>query len=382
MADLIINTPPQNILVINESVDGSNSSGVISTNLRIDNNLGNYISIITVDRGLPGLPGPPGPPGPPGTGEKGEVGLTGPSGLPGSGINKLTINGIELTDISSSLSLNPSGTIQIANVGNSITIGSPIIDYAPSVHNHNTNNIIGLKEHIQDNIGDSISGLLKNGSNISLIYYDDLNTLTISVTGLVINKDVQAYSSGLTNIASLNIQANDLIYATGNNRYSTTKITNVGREIISKNTVAQQRDSLELTSMATSDPATFPTLSGNNVFTGSFQSFSDGSLSRFSASNKAITADYYTILQSDNGKVLVFDYNSVVTCTVPNNISIGFNCLVVQIGDGQVILQGDHLSNRLGHTKLVGKYSLATLLKPIDGTVILSGDTTNRSSSS
>jgi hypothetical protein len=36
----------------------------------------------------------------------------------------------------------------------------------------------------------------------------------------------------------------------------------------------------------------------------------------------------------------------------------------------------DSIYNRLGHTKLVGKYSVATVVKTANNTIILSGDTT------
>lgn len=377
MADLIINTPPQNILLINESTDGSNSSGVISTNLRIDNNLGNYISIITVDRGLPGVPGPQGSQGiqgPPGTGERGEVGPVGPIGPPGSGINKITINNeIELTGTVSSLALVPSGSIQISSVGNSITIGSPILNYASSTHTHITNDIAGLKEYVEDRI----DALLDSGSGILLSYNDDLNSLSISVTGLTINKDIQPYSTSLSDLSALNTSSGDLIFTTGNQKYSTTRISTLGRLLISEDTQQEQRDVLGLTSMATRNPDDFALIYGNNAFNGN-QSFSDGTLSRFSSSNKPILSTTYTILQEDNGKVLVFGANSVVTINIPTNLNIGFNCLLVQIGNGQVQLTGVHLAHRMDHTKLVGKYSLATLLKPTEDIVILSGDTTNR----
>jgi len=378
MSELIINTPPQNVLVINESTDASNSSGIISTNLRIDNNIGNYISIITVDRGLPGLPGPqgpsglPGPQGPPGIGEKGDLG---PQGPPGSGINKLIINEIELTGIISSLSLIPSGTIQISSSDNSITIGSPIVNYASATHSHTTSDIAGLREFIEDRVDSFLDG----GSGILLSYNDDLNNLSISVTGLTINKDIQPYSSGLSNLSSVSTAFGDLIFMTGNQRYSTTKISTLGRSLISEDTQEEQRDVLGLSEMATRDPSDFALIYGNNNFNGN-QTFSDGSLSRFSSANKSILTTNYTILQEDNGRVLVFVADSVVTVSVPDNLGIGFNCLLVQIGDGQVTLTGADLVNRTNHTKLVGKYSIATLLKAVENMVILSGDTTDRDS--
>lgn len=376
MADLIINTPPQNVLVINESVEGSNSDAVISTNLKIDNNIGNFISIITVDRGLPGLPGPPGPPGPPGlqgpvgTGVKGDVG---PQGPPGSGINKLTINNIELTGISPAMSIIPSGTIQISSSENSITIGSPIIDYAVSVHSHVPSDIVGLREFIEDRV----DFFLDAGSGILLQYNDDLNSLSISVTGLTINKDIQPYSTGLSDLASISTNFGDLIFMTGHQKYSTTRISTLGRSLISEDTVEEQRNVLGLSEIVTRNPSDFAVLYGNNNFNGN-QTFADGSLSRFSSSNKSISSTNYTVAQEDNGKVLVFTSNSVVSVSLPNNLNIGFNCLITQIGDGQVRLTGSHLVNRTNHTKLVGKYSIATLLKPDENILILSGDTTDK----
>jgi hypothetical protein len=51
--------------------------------------------------------------------------------------------------------------------------------------------------------------------------------------------------------------------------------------------------------------------------------------------------------------------------------------LLSQLGSGQVRLSGVGLSNRLGHSKLVGQYSIATLVKAGTNTIILSGDTTD-----
>ena len=64
-----------------------------------------------------------------------------------------------------------------------------------------------------------------------------------------------------------------------------------------------------------------------------------------------------------------------------STINTGFNCLIVQLGSGQVRMSGS-IQNRYNHTKLVGKYSMATLVKITESPslIILSGDTTDANS--
>jgi len=380
MANIILQTPPQNVLVINQSTDGS-SDGVITTNLNIDDAFHHFISVVAVDRGLPGVPGPPGPSGLSIIGPQGPPGPIGPPGVkgdigaPGSGINNLLINNIlNLSGQYSYLNIYGSGGTSVFTSLSGLTIGSPIP--APLDHNHYANNIIGIQEYVDDRI----DTLLEPGTGIFITYNDQLDTLTISVTGLKIGQDIQAFSSGLLNLANLITSSGDYIYATGNQQFTTGRISSVGRSLIDDLTVADQRSTLGLGSIATLASGDFARIIGDNNFNGS-QSFSDGSLSRFSAYNNEITTNNYTILQSDNGKVLVFSANSVVNVVVPSNLSIGFNCLLTQTGNGQVRLTGSNLVNRLGHTKLVGQYSIATIVKPTNNLTILSGDTTSSNNS-
>lgn len=373
MANVILQTPPQNVLVINESTEGRDS-GVISTNLKIDDNFHHFVSVVSVDRGLPGLPGPPGPSGLSIVGPIGPIGPVGPSGVqgpPGSGINRLLINNIlSLSGQNSTLNIGASGDTTVFVSLTGIIIGSP--NSAPLVHNHYANDIVGIQEYIDDRV----DTLLDPGTGIYLNYNDSLNILSINVTGLAINKDVQAFNSGLYSISNLVTTSGDYIYATGNQQFTTGRISSAGRALIDDITAADQRDTLGLGSIATMSSDDYAKILGNNIFNGN-QSFTDGSLSRFSAYNNEITANSYTIQQSDNGKVLVFSANSVVNVTVPSNLSVGFNCLLTQTGSGQVRLSGNNLVNRIGHTKLVGQYSIATLVKPNSNIIILSGDTTS-----
>lgn len=49
----------------------------------------------------------------------------------------------------------------------------------------------------------------------------------------------------------------------------------------------------------------------------------------------------YTILASDNGKLVTFDNGAAITVTVPTGLAVGFNCKVLQLGAGLVTFQGD-----------------------------------------
>lgn len=373
MANIIVQTPPQKVLLINENIDGS---GSISTNLKIDDAFYNFISVVSVDRGLPGVQGPPGPSGlsivgPPGP--SGSQGPAGPQGPQGSGINQLSINNtLILDDTLSNLQIVGTGSTTVTVNSSQITIGTPNTLYAPLNHSHTTSDIIGIREYVDDRV----DTLITEGTGIHISYNDNLDTLTINTSGLVPGVDIQAYNEKLNNISQLNFISGDYIYSTGNNGFATSRISNAGRNLLDDATSQDQRNTLGLGSISVFNSGDYAHLIRDNSFVGN-QSFGDGSLSRFSSFNNIIGATSYTILQSDNGKVVAFSANSVTNVVVPSDLSVGFNCLLVQLGTGQVRLSGTNLVNRIGHTKLVGQYSVATLVKPLVGIIILSGDTTS-----
>lgn len=373
MANIIVQTPPQKVLLINENIDGS---GSISTNLKIDDAFYNFISVVSVDRGLPGVQGPPGPSGlsivgPPGP--SGSQGPAGPQGPQGSGINQLSINNtLILDDTLSNLQIVGTGSTTVTVNSSQITIGTPNTQYALLNHNHLTNDVVGLREYIDDRI----DTLVTEGTGIHISYNDNLDTLTINTSGLVPGIDIQPYNETLNNISQINFISGDYLYSTGNNGFATSRITNLGRNLLDDVTQQDQRNTLGLGTISIFNSGDYAHLIRDNTFTGN-QSFGDGSLSRFSSFNNIIGSTNYTILQSDNGKVVAFSANSVTNVVVPSDLSVGFNCLLVQLGTGQVRLSGTNLVNRIGHTKLVGQYSVATLVKPLVGIIILSGDTTS-----
>ena len=87
--------------------------------------------------------------------------------------------------------------------------------------------------------------------------------------------------------------------------------------------------------------------------------------------------DDYTLLASDNGKVVVMNKASAVTVTVPSGLGAGFNCSFVQKGAGQVSFSASSttINNRQSHTKINAQYGVASLLAYADDTFVLAGDT-------
>lgn len=382
--NILENLVPRKV-IINQNIDGSESSDVISTNLKISDDATKIISIISTEVGPQGPPGSglPGPPGPPGPQGPSGIGIAGPQGPPGSGINSLNIsddldNQLFLNNTQHDLRIIGSGAsiVSVSSGNSTITISSPIVEgfYAPISHQHIASDISLLNEAIDDRV----DTLLEAGNNLNIEYFDlDSNKIRISVTGLAIGQNVQAYHPLLQNISSLNIISGTLLYGSASGTLSVINISNTSKAFLGAPSAALQRQALQLGSIATEPASDFAKLQGGNNFTG-IQNFGDGAINRFSASINKQTGTTYEINQSDNGRVIEFTNNDfAVLVTVNNNISVGFNCLVVQAGNGQVRF-GSNIYNRYGHTKLVGQYSIATLVKISDNPikVILSGDTT------
>lgn len=387
MAILNIAQPITRQLIIKQSADDTETN---TSSLTINDNFINTVSIITVERGLQGFIGPQGPPGtgligP--RGPSGEIGPIGPSGLPGppgSGISILRLtdftNQFSLSGYDHTISITGSGgtSVNIDSYNQLITIGSPITQgvYASIVHNHVPSDINDLSETIDDRVG----ALLNPGSYMQFNYEDpDFNRFTINVTGLNIGQYTQAHSRILDSIAGLNISSGTLLYGNSAGLFSTINISNASKNLLSQQTIPLQRSFLGLGTIATYGTGDFARISGDNFFNGN-QSLGDGSLSRFSADLNIQNTNNYLITQSDNGKIVVLDHgSSFINVSFSNEITTGFNCLVVQLNSGQVRFSGT-IANRYNHKNLVGQYSIGTLLKVSNNIMILSGDTTGANS--
>jgi hypothetical protein len=88
------------------------------------------------------------------------------------------------------------------------------------------------------------------------------------------------------------------------------------------------------------------------------------------------TGTTYTLVASDNGKVVTISNASAITLTVPSGLGAGFNCLVVQLGAGQITFAASSttLNNRQSFTKTAGQYAIATVVAYASNTFITSGD--------
>jgi len=88
------------------------------------------------------------------------------------------------------------------------------------------------------------------------------------------------------------------------------------------------------------------------------------------------TGTTYTVLSTDNGKVVTLNNGSAITVTVPT-LSAGFSCTFVQKGAGQVTFtaSGTTISNAHSQTKTFGQYAVVTLYGLSSTAFVLAGDT-------
>lgn len=100
-------------------------------------------------------------------------------------------------------------------------------------------------------------------------------------------------------------------------------------------------------------------------------------ISGFDATIHDQTGTAYTLLASDNGKVVVLNNGSAVTVTVPSGLGAGFNCSFVQKGAGQVTFSASSttINNRQSHTKINAQFGVASIVAYADNVFVLAGDT-------
>ena len=114
---------------------------------------------------------------------------------------------------------------------------------------------------------------------------------------------------------------------------------------------------------------TTSSISGNGTTT---------TLTNFGAEVNTQSGTSYTLTASDNGKIISCTSNSPVTITVPA-LTTGFNCLIVQRGNGQVTLSasGSTINNRYSFNKTAGQHAIMSLVSVAPGVFVSSGDMSN-----
>lgn len=85
----------------------------------------------------------------------------------------------------------------------------------------------------------------------------------------------------------------------------------------------------------------------------------------------------YTLVASDNGKIITCDNASAITVTVPSGLGASFNCVVIQKGAGQITFSPSSttINNSQSHTKTVGQHAVVSLFADVADNFYLSGDT-------
>jgi hypothetical protein len=109
-------------------------------------------------------------------------------------------------------------------------------------------------------------------------------------------------------------------------------------------------------------------LTGGNVSTSKLSGF---------VSNTSAESSSRTIAIGDNGMIL--KCSAAITFTLPTagTLPEGFNCMVLQLGTGQVTFsQTVPYNNRNSFTKTAGQYAIATILY-VGGAYIISGEMSN-----
>ncbi len=88
----------------------------------------------------------------------------------------------------------------------------------------------------------------------------------------------------------------------------------------------------------------------------------------------------YTLSAADNGKIITLNNAGAITLNVPYYF-VGFNCMILQKGAGQVTLTINgtttNIYNRYNFTKTAGQYSILTLVCTEANKYVSSGDMTN-----
>ena len=84
-----------------------------------------------------------------------------------------------------------------------------------------------------------------------------------------------------------------------------------------------------------------------------------------SAAINAQTATGYTLVSTDNGKIITFDSAATHTLRIPTGLDIGFNATIIQLGTGQVTctgLAGATVNCYASGNKILGQHGSASVL--------------------
>ena len=124
--------------------------------------------------------------------------------------------------------------------------GSYIYATASDVYTTGTSTVYGRSVLAASGVESLVTTTLTAGTGILLSYNSGTDTVTISTSGLVIGTNVQAYDAGLTSIAGLTTASGNYLYATASDVYTTGVITSFGRSLVDDADATTARTTLGL----------------------------------------------------------------------------------------------------------------------------------------
>ena len=113
--------------------------------------------------------------------------------------------------------------------------------------------------------------------------------------------------------------------------------------------------------------------------TGNLTGSSTSKLSGFGTKINTITTSYQ-LNALDNSGVIQSNSNSAISLTIPIDLPSGFNCMILQYGNGQITFtaaSGVTLINRNFYNKTMGQYALVTVLHIGSNIFVISGELSN-----
>jgi hypothetical protein len=276
----------------------------------------------------------------------------------GSQSAALSIGGVDLTNNNSAVTEKYNGAsaanlyftasrAQTAAVINS-TAGSET-DQAPSVSAmkaYVASLPSGGITSVNGDTGPAVSLSTSNIPEVSNLYFTDARAQTAAVINTTAGNETEqaasvsamkAYVSSLPagGVTSVNGQTNTVVLNTDNisesvgatNQWFTDARAQTAA-VVNSTAGSETDQAASVSAMKSYVAASIP--SGSATLTTAGYALSSSALNTQTGS--------YTILSSDNGRIIIVNSATAVNITVPSGLAVGFNCMVVQIGAGQVTM--------------------------------------------